>query len=478
MPYYTEYSSYKWPKIIQNQESEPHYELSSQEFYKFGDTVITYDTRSEKYSAINVPAITIGDYSNCFLTEPVMFLKSKSIQCLRSYNELCSFNNNLMTQLMHSRLFQRPPKSSTSQEGSDTFNIIIESCKHSYDNCTQITISNRSKIDEIQEYLYDDVYEDIQLTFLINDTKILSATIKFGCHNDLICNNNDELETTKIIQNIHIKFINVNENRKERRIRKKRRGYSDNELIIASRLRPLNESITVPSSSTEMIFDYFRNDSSVDKSYFLTLPEITENGRCVMSDDKHDLVRFNENSYTLCTAELTGDLNSNFTICQQFQHQLMNFLFSAVNLTTNYTLDGYKSDVFVSKFWTPQYDKSSWIQTSLHNIPLWSPEMQENEKVLTCSNLVTAASYKFLYSTSKSSGVKKYEHHIENLIVAFDKLEELQFTVDDENQTTQAVSIQINVQFVNLFHKNHANAASVTYAMIMCILLASMASYL
>lgn len=474
MPYYTEYSSYKWPKIIQSHESEPQYEFSSQEFYKFGDIVMTFDTKSQKYSAINVPAITIGDNSNCFLTEPVMYLKSKSIQCLRSYNELCSFNNNLMTQLMHSRIFQRPPKSS--QEGSDTFNIVIESCKHSFDNCTQIIVSNRSKIDEIQEYLYDEVYEDIQLSFLINDTKILTATVKFGCHNELICNNNDELETTKIIQNIHIKFVNVNENRKERRIRKKRRGYSDNELIIASRLSPLNESIITPSSSSEMIFDYFRNGSFVDKSYFLKLPEITENGQCVMSADKHDLVRFNENSHTFCTAELTGDLNSNFTICQQFQHQLMNFLFSAVNLTTNYTLDGYISDVFLSKFWTPQYDKSSWIRTSLHNIPLWSPDIQENEKVMTCSNLVTSANYKFLYSTTKTSGVKKYEHFIENLIVAFEKLDELQFTVDDENQTTQNVKIQINVQFVNLFHKNHANAILVMnmYAMISLASLASL----
>lgn len=493
IPYHTEYSSYKWAKVIKSVALEHHHEiineLSSHESYKFGDAIMTYDTRSEKYQTIDIPALTIGDSSNCFLTEPVMFLKSKSIQCLRSQSDLCSYNNNLLSQLMHTRLFHRPPKSTSSQEMSDVFNIVIESCKHTFDNCTQISsmnvgdrsINNKFNAEEIRKYLNDfddDVFEDIHLTFHINDTQIISATVKFGCHNELTCSNNDELETTKIIQNIQINFVNANENRMERRIRKKERGFNDNELIIASRFRPLNESITSPTSSTEMIFDYFRNDTIDNKSFFMRLPGIAANGKCLMDDTHNDAMRFNENSQTLCTVELTRDLISNFTICQQFQHQLMSYIFSPLNLTLNYTLDGYVSDVYVSKFWTPRYDKNAWKHISLVNVPLWSPEMLENEKNLTCTDLVTSANYQFFYSTVKASGARKYEHFIENVLIEFGRLDELQFQLDDENQTTQNVKIQINVQFLNLFHKNHANIVSMmnTFAMILCISLASLAS--
>lgn len=484
MPYHTEYSSYKWPKITHRRALETADELSSHDFYKFGDAIVTYDTRSEKYQTLNVPALTIGDSSNCFLTEPVKFLKSKSIQCLRSYGELCTYNNNLMTQLMHTRLFHRPPKS-TPQEMTEVFSIVIESCKHTYFNCTQISSINvvadrsinskLSNVEEIQEFLYDDVYEDIQLTFLINDTKILSATIKFGCHNELVCNNNDQLETTKIIQNIKINFVNVNENGMERRIRKKQRGYNNDELIITSRLRPLNESIT-PSSNTEMFFDYFRNGTLENESC-LRLPGISMNGKCMMDRTHYDTVKFNENSHTSCSVELTRDGNSNFTLCQQFQHQLMNHLFHTLNLTLNYTLDGYASDVYISKFWTPQYDGKSWTRASLYNMPLWSPEMQESEKFVICTGLITSANYKFLYSTFKASGAKKYEHTIENLIIEFGKLDELKVPVDEDNQLIQNVEIEIDVQFISLLHKNHANALPLnTLAIILCILLASLDS--
>lgn len=161
----------------------------------------------------------------------------------------------------------------------------------------------------------------------------------------------------------------------------------------------------------------------------------------------HDVVRFNENSQTKCMVELTRDENSNFTVCQQFQHQLIHFLYSTMNLTSNYSLDGYLSDVFTSKFWSPNRDVSSWTRVSFSNMPLWNPKIHESEKITICSNMVTSANYKFFYSSYKTSGVKRYHHKIENLHVEFGQLDELLF--DGEENKTVKVNIQINVQFIN-----------------------------
>jgi hypothetical protein len=173
----------------------------------------------------------------------------------------------------------------------------------------------------------------------------------------------------------------------------------------------------------------------------------------------HDVVHFNENSFTKCTVELTRDGNSNFTVCQQFQHQLIHFLFSTMNLTSNYTLDGYLSDVYISKFWAPNRDVSSWARVSFSQMPLWNPEMHESEKITICSNMVVSANYKFLYSSHKTSGAKRYHHTIENLHIEFGQVDELQFiTNDDENQTVK-VNIQINVHFINANLKTVKNLA-------------------
>jgi hypothetical protein len=410
---------------------------------------MAYDMRSEKFQSIKVPAYTVGDSARCFLTEPVKFLKSKSIKCLRSISDLCSYNNGLMLQLLNAQ--HRPRRMTASREASaDVFAIVIESCKHTHGNCTRISYANDSA--EVLELLGDDVYEDIHLAFVTNDTKILSATVKFGCSNELTCDGDDFEPSPKLMQTIRIDFVNANENPRERRVRMKSRGYNNDETIVASRHRPLNES----DSASEMVFDYFRNDT--DSNFQLVLPR-SERGKC--KSDQFDAIRFNENSQTSCRAELTRDASSNFTVCQQIQHQLIHFLFGALNLTSNYSRDGYLSDVHVSKFWTPRFGVEAWSRVSVHNMPQWSPEMQESEKMLTCSHIITTANYKFLYSTVKTSGTKKHENFIESVLVEFGHVDELHVPLDDENGTTTHVEVRINVQFVNLFQKAVKNHASV-----------------
>jgi hypothetical protein len=235
----------------------------SHDVYKFGDAILTYDRKAESFQTIKVPvAFNIVDNSRCMLTEPVKFLNEKSIKCLRSINELCSYNNQLMLQLFNSQLFHRPPKMTASAAASnETFGVVVESCKHSSDNCTQVSYVNDGSSDgdaEVIELLGDEVYENIQIEFVVNGTQIVSALAKFTCRNNLVCANGDDLDPTKLVQNIDVRFRNFNEpKRGVERIRDSSRGYNDGDALFASRLRPLNES----APSSELAFDFFRNDT-------------------------------------------------------------------------------------------------------------------------------------------------------------------------------------------------------------------------
>lgn len=261
VPFYVEYSTYRWPKI--NHEPLEARQVPSHDVYKFGDAILTYDRKAESFQTIKVPvAFNIGDNSRCLLNEPVKFLNEKSIKCLRSINELCSYNNQLMLQLFNSQLFHRPPKMTASAVSNETFGVVVESCKHSSDNCTQVSYVNDGSSNdgdaEVIEFLGDEVYENIQIEFVINGTKIVSALAKFTCRNNLVCGNGDDLDPTKLIQNIEVRFRNFNDAKKGvERIRDSSRGYNDGDAIFASRLRPLNES----ASTSELAFDLFRNDT-------------------------------------------------------------------------------------------------------------------------------------------------------------------------------------------------------------------------
>lgn len=381
-----------------------------------------------------------------------------------------------MLQLLNSQIFPRPPTTMTSVAAAESqeasFGVVVESCKHSSDNCSQIAYVNEdgsiARDAEVLEFLGDEVYENIRIEFVVNGTKIVSASARFTCRNNLVCGNNDELDPTKLIQNIDVQFRNFNAveaaEKGEKRIRdfsSSMRGFNGGDNILASRLRPLNES--APNSS-ELMFDFFRNDTPASVHFYnLKLPEVSRSGKCLLSvnSDAHEAIRFNENSLTKCTVELTRDENSNFTVCQQFQHQLIHFLFSTLNLTSNYSLDGYLSDVYISKFWTPSMDVSSWARVSFFKMPLWSPEMQESEKIITCSSLATSANYKFLYATHRTaSGTKRHQHVIEDLHIEFGQINELRINASELENSPTRVQIQINVQFTNANFKTVKNSAS------------------
>lgn len=439
-PSHAVYSTYRWPKAPSS-DLDPRHETVN-DFYKYGDVIMAYDTKAEKHDTIKIPA-TLADDSTCYLTEPIKFLDAKSVTCMKSVNDLCSYNSKLMLQLLNSQLFHRPSKLTETREAADVFSINVRSCKHSLLNCTQIT-ANEDVAEEI-ELLGDELIDEIRMEFTINDTIISSVNVTLLSHDELVCGV-EEFGPMKLIQKIEIRFKNANESR-EKRIRKRARGYNVEELILASRLRPLNE--TAPDG--EMIFDYFRNDTKADEDFHMMLPESIR-GKCVLNEHVNDFIRFNENSQTICTVELVRDEKSNETMCQQIQRQIIHFLFSATNLTENYTQENFASDVHVSQFWSPSYDVSSWSRVDVLNVPAWSPEMREDEKSISCLNIATSARYSFYSARVRTTRTRKYVHVIDSVTVEFGLSDELKFAIDDENQTAKVV-IQVQVQFFDVRDK-------------------------
>lgn len=392
------------------------------DFYKYGDAITAYNTKAEALDTLKIPA-TLTD--NCYLTEPIKFLIAKSVNCLKSVNELCSSNSNFMLQLLNSQLFQRPSRLSEARDPTDVFDINIQACRHTFTNCTKC-----ATVEDV-EALGEEVFDEIQMEFLINDTSIASLTVTFFSHDELVCGI-DELGSAKVIQKISVNFTNLNDKR-EKTHGMRSRGYHDNELIVASRLRPLNES----APEGEMVFDYFQSDSD----FYMKTPE-SRKGKCVLNANFYDTIRFNEHSQTLCTAELLRDEKLNETTCQQYQRQIIHFLFNTMNLTANITQEA--SDVFISQFWMPRNDSSAWVRVDMK--PLGSPETKETDKTLTCANLATSVKYSFYSSRARVMTTRKYENVIDRVAVEFGKVEELKFPVDDGNQTVK-VLLEISVQF-------------------------------
>lgn len=439
-PIHVEYSSYRWTEKSSSIGLEPLRE-DDRDFYKYGDEITAYNIMSKKRAAIKIPA-TLTD--TCYLSQSVTFLRPKFVKCLISLTEICTYNKNLILQLVNSQLFHRPSKMVETREASGMITINIQSCQHTSGNCTKI-LMNEDGGDgaEELELMGEDVFDEIQMEFVVNDTSITSLSVKLFSHENLPCGI-EELGQTKVIQKIDVRFIDEKANRRKL-TRKNSRGYNDEEIILASRLRPLNESAV----EGEMVLDYYRN-TSLEKDFHMQVPEVHK-GRCVMNSDTFDLIRFNEHSKTICTVELARDEKLNET-CQQFQRQIVYFLFNTMNLTSNYTQDNFASDVFVSQFWSPRIDLLSWKRVVTKNVPSWNPEQRETEKFLICSNIATFIKYSFYSSQVRSTAAKKYENVIERLVVEFGYADEMKFPLEGENFTATA-DIEIQVQFFNLHGK-------------------------
>lgn len=387
---------------------------AARESYKYGDEIMVFDTRSETVVAIDIPGS-----SNC-RKDSIKFLRSTSVKCLKTLNDLCSFNSDFLGRLFNSQLLYRPSQIDK-KEVAHGFSIKVQACKQSFIDCTPFD----AEVEGME------AFDELQLEFLVNDTSLVSGTASLIMNDEVSCNSDDLEPHAKVVQTFTVKFQNINE-KHEKRVRTRSRGYKDEELIYISRKFLKNESI--PNGDT--FLEYFCENNTDTEDFSLKIPKSVD-GKCALTKDDFDQVRFNENSLTFCKVLVDKNDTLNETFCQQVQLQLSNYFFNLLNLTFNGTSVSYASNVFVSKYYQPNYE--AWVKLNILGIPPVSPELQTTgANKQFCSNIFREV--KFTFYTTR-------EFVIERLNVEFGTADFL-LPMDSENQTISA-DISIKCQFFN-----------------------------
>lgn len=423
---FKEYSKYQWNSLKPNIDTN-----SSNEIYKKGDNLIIFHSHSESSTHLKLPSSLTGT-SDCLFMENIKFLETKSIKCLRTINEACVISKKIIQQFVENKVLEFPQKLSDSTKDDMKFvNVSIELCRSTNENCTKIDKNNEESLIAYEETCID----DININFYTNSSKLANITIMLSSSNEEIaCDSEDG--SRKIIQTIKINFEEFNKT-KTKFIKRKQRGYNDDDTLLISRYRLINES----DPNSGKVYDLYRNGSTITEDDLRMKIPNSRNGKCSLIDE----IRFNENSLIKCAVELNTDLIVNQSICQHYQFQVINFLLPSMNVTANYSNENYNSDIFVSQKWFPFEDKKYWTKLNIKNIPLWEPEQHGNDtKNITCMKFPNKINYKIYSSKIFSKNGKKFENVIKNFHVEFGTLNEIYF--NNENSTSK-VNIEMKIQF-------------------------------
>lgn len=427
MPMHVEYRSYVWPQASTIDHEPPH--ENSHDFYKFDDEIVAFDPKTEQ-QVITPIMVPMAFADSICLSDSVKFLKSTSASCLVLISQLCSYNKNLIQQLLNLRLFRQPSKKTESREGSNAFGINIQACKHSFSNCTQIMAGDQVEL----EMLNDEVFDEVRMEFLVNDTSVTAASVSFISNEDLVCDDEDGLK--KVIQKFDVTFKSV-AGTSTRRIRNVPRGYNNDDLISASRLVLVNE--TVPDGET--ILDYLKNGTTPEQDFYMKIPT-SRKGFCVLTNETFDFIRFNENSLTVCKLALSRNDQLNISMCDQIKQQIFHHQLSMLRVNFNSTKS--YSDIFISKLWSPRAEITSWAKVNLENFPPTTGEVAENDS--SCASFASLR-YNFFTSRKQSSKTRKYDYNIERVTIESEPASEVKkFDFDSENKTAE-ITLQVQVQF-------------------------------
>lgn len=381
--------------------------------YKYGDELLFFESKSEMVGPISMPGS-----SSCW-KEPIKFLRSTRVKCLKTLSNFCSFNSELIAKLVNSQVLPSPSQIEK-KEMMHGFSLKVQSCKQSFFNCTPFEA----------EVEATDAFDEIHLEFLVNDTSLVSGTASLVVNEDLSCLSDDLEPHAKVVQIFEVKFRNINEKR-EKRVRTHSRGYKDSELIYISRQFLRNESIP----NGEKYLEYFHENETDIEDFSLKIPK-SLNGKCVLTKDDYDLIRFNENSLTFCKVLLEKNDTMNETLCKQIQLHLSNYFFNLMNLTFNGSSVSFANNILVSKYYPPNYD--AWVKLDIFGVPSTSTELQTNANKQFCTNIFREIKFSF-YSNR--------ENVIQRLSVEFGTADFL-LAMDNENQTLSA-DISMKSQFFN-----------------------------
>ncbi|CRK91239.1 CLUMA_CG004921, isoform A [Clunio marinus] len=440
------YPKYSWHMSPSKNEINDE---NDQTYYAYGDVLLAYDAKTMQIETFKIPMSLVGD--SCSNLEPIRFLIEKKTQCLRSLSDMCAYNKYLLKRLMNFNVFHRPWKANEVKSTTELFKFSIMSCTETFNNCTSLTFNDDDDDEEENFELISSVGFDIQILFDTNGTNISSMTAMLLTHDEMVCGGMEEMTSTKFIQKFEVKFLRNKNQTRDKTYNEGKIGYSTNDLIIATMLRPLN----ISSPDGESILEYFHNETSEDKDFHLKIPESVD-GKCVLNDQINDKLHFNENSLTNCRIEMTYYEKYNKTLCQQVQEQALHHLFDHMNLTANYS-ENHK--YFASRFRLPRLDIDSWTEIDIQNLPNLNPELKEEENSVSCESIATSIKYSFYSSRKRTGGKRKYENVLDNLEIKFGTTC-LKFDLKSENVTSEMTlltkdkAINFNIQIQMNFFQN------------------------
>ena len=391
--------SYTWPEIKADNSKSYSFD-HNRNYYMYGDPLLLQkvdknekleETKTE-IEPLTIPA-SLTD-TVCHVEEPIKFLKNVDTRCLKTINEVFSYNSLFLQKLKFSRIFKNSPKQDTALMEEHFINVTISICKYNLQNCTILTFNYTNDLQEefFLENGYDEIFQDVYIKFKYNVSFLESAEVFFLSYETFVLANEVlEEKGTKIVQKISVEFMDVN-NLPGQIIRKRIKGYNNEEIVWASRLLTLN--LTAPDNQ---VLELFKNNSEIIpmNKFYLKLPESNE-GLCVITEDIYDPIKFNENSLTNCKVSLEiPELETNQTMnstdyCLSFQRQIIFFLFNNLNMSSNFSVDRYETDIFVSKLASPQNSTHQWDRVKLGTLPSMDFVVTDaTDEGFTCKKLMT-----------------------------------------------------------------------------------------
>lgn len=397
---YKNLPTYTWPEITADKQKAYTFD-HNRNYYMYGDPLLMHKLDKNEKPEDSIEPFTIPASLTdtvCHVHEPVRFIKNVETYCLKTVNEVFSYNSLFLRQIKAFRFFKKSPKVDKIEE--DFINATLFICKYNLQNCTNFTFNNTNDVQEefFAENGYDEIFQDIYIKFKYNVSFLVSAEIFFLSKETFVLAN-DEKEL-KIVQKISVEFSDVNLFPGQI-IRKRIKGYSNQEVVWASRLLTLN--ITSPDNQ---VLELFKNNSEIVemKKFNLKLPE-TREGFCILTDEINDPIKFNENSLTNCKVSLEIPyLESNQTMnatdyCFDFQRQIIFYLFHNLNISRNFT-DRYESDIFVSTYSNPQNATNKWNRVKLGTVPTMDFDVTDvTDDGFTCKKMMTGVRFVIMYLT-------------------------------------------------------------------------------
>ncbi|KAJ6640550.1 Tectonic [Pseudolycoriella hygida] len=446
-------SKHKWQRMF------APYEFSDEnrESYSSGDSILSFDDKTEEIEKFEIPYSLTGDY--CNVNVPIKYMEDTVSRCLRTYDQNRAFFQEFQRQIKSTKVLK---------SRKVNLAMMMEHCTTSNNHCLEIEMFDcwlHISRDSCVNFNSTDMDEtrmntEIVVQFRHNFTNILNCKAFFIYING-------EVAPNSFLHSVKIQFLQANESMINIHRSSGNIGYMQGLPIISAKMIPFNIT-TDDDNNAPMILDYFHpNKNFSNDEHFMKIPIISKNF-CVLTNRTYEKIRFGENLFLSCDVSFNEHHNitteSNFTqICSALQEAIFHFMLNEYQQNNETNEISFMNKI--SEFGNPKNDSKYWTEAKLkHGIvdAVQSKyERDENENEFICQNMVLTMSYEFLYASLK---VGNFEH--QNLIKAVDLVFGTRVDLKFNFNESIKVPIFLDVMFIDLTNSANFSIRSKSLSMI------------